>query len=918
MGAPRSQLHLALLGPPEIKVDGEPLEVDTRKAVAMIAYLAVSGDQPTREQVATLLWPDLDPERARATLRRTLSALRTGLSGRWLRADRLRIWLNGDSRITDIERVAELIGQDHGHGPDKLCPKCATNLAEAAALFRGPFMAGFFLRDSSEYEDWQRREEERQQRILREVLERLGLALAAGGRFDEAASAARRRLDLDDLDEAAHRQLMQFLVWNGDRTGALRQFRECAAVLDRDLGVPPLPETRALYEQILAGEEAPAPAGRVTIAPIAAPSAPASPKASGFVGRMTELSSLTRSGHRLVTVTGEEGIGKTRLIDEWMSRMGAVSARSAASPGASSVPYLAIRDALASAIANGRMEPPPAAAAEAVRLLPELASVGFGSPGPAGDQRAGARFHAGVTAALAHLIPNGILVIDDAQWLDESSIAMIVYMLTHQTAGAPRLVLALREEEMDPSHPLLIVGRRMERTGEALRLPLGPLPPSEARLLLEHEGYHAIDQGLAERILEAAAGNPLFVLAYRDAIGSDREDLPPDLEEVVAARIGHLDDISQQVLAAASVLGAESDVEVLRVVAGRSEEEVVTSIEALVQRRLLDEVGGGVRFSHEVIRRAVYRSLSAARRRLLHSRAAGVVRHQPANLAHHLELAGRSNEAAIAHAQAGEAALRLFAYPEARDHLEAALALGHLDRASVNLRLGDSYLRMGDYRSALAAYEAVDSPGTSAEVEHRIGEVYRRLGRYELAEASYAAAAESSGDDALASQIAANRALVAHQQGNTTRSRKFAATALQRAEQAGDGATLAQAWNLAGMLSPDAKRAVREFEKALAKADEIGRPDLAAAALNNLAIARRRVGDSQGGVDAARRALALLEPVGDRHQLAALHSNLADALHEIGEEQEARIHLTKSAALFAEVGVEDGEWEPEIWKLSEW
>ena len=69
---------------------------------------------------------------------------------------------------------------------------------------------------------------------------------------------------------------------------------------------------------------------------------------------------------------------------------------------------------------------------------------------------------------------------------------------------------------------------------------------------------------------------------------------------------------------------------------------------------------------------------------------------------------------------------------------------------------------------------------------------------------------------------------------------------------------------------------------------------------------------------AAGRALALLEPVGDRHQIAALHSNLADALHEAGDEELARRHLTESARMFAEVGVEVGQWEPEIWKLSEW
>jgi DNA-binding SARP family transcriptional activator len=925
-----SGLRLALLGPPEISVDGKPLEVDTRKAIALLSYLAVSGEQPTREQLADLLWPDLDPDRARATLRRTLSALRTGLSGRWLHSDRTRVWLNGDNRSSDVDQVSELVRVDHSHGPDRLCPECAPRLAAAAALFRGPFMAGFYLRDSSDFEDWQRREEEHHQRVLREVLGRLGLALAAGGRFAEAADAARRRIAFDPLDESAHRQLMQCLAWNGDRTEALRQFRECAAVLDRELGVSPLPETRDLYEQILEGREPQAPAGRVVATPLAASHLSVNPSVATFVGRDQELAALDRARQRLIMITGEEGIGKTRLIDQWLARSRRHSARSAPPPGASSVPYLAFRDALAAAAASTVSRPAPASASEAVRLLPELAHHGFEPPLLARDQRGGVgRFHAGVGAALAHLLPDGVLVIDDAQWLDDSSMGMLAFLVTHPLDRSPQLLLAMREEEVEASHPLLTMIRRLEKTGEALRVPLGPLPPEDAMRLLQPDDWHAdrgapddrgLDHKLADRILAIAGGNPLFVLAYRDAVGSDGEQLPQSLKEVVAARIDGLDDATQQVLSAAAVLGYDFDPDVLRSVAGRSEEEVVTAVEILVRRRLFKETSAGLSFAHEVMRRAVYGRLTAVRRRLLHSRTADAIakRHQPASQAHHLELAGRGEEAAIAHGLAGVEALAIFAYPEARSHLESALTLGHPDRSQINLALGDALLRMGDYGRALGAYEAVDSPGSNPEVEHRIGEVYRRLGRYELAEAAYAAAAEIAADDALASQIAANRALVAHHQGERARARQFSEHALNRALIADDGATLAQAWNLAGMLTTDPGEAATEFEKALMKAEEWGRPDLAAAALNNLALARRRLGNPDRAVEAAARALSLLEPLGDRHQIAALHSNLADALHEAGDEDEARRHLTESARILAEVGEEPGQWEPEIWKLSEW
>jgi DNA-binding SARP family transcriptional activator len=919
---PRPGLHLALLGPPEITVDGKALEVDTRKAIALISYLAVSGAQATREQLADLLWPDLERERGRATLRRTLSTLRTGLSGKWLRTDRTRVWLNGDQRSSDVDQVSELLRIDHAHGPDKLCPECASGLAEAEALYRGPFMAGFYLRDSSDFDDWQRQEEEHHQRNHREILDRLGLAWAAGGRFADAAEAARRRIALDPLDESAHRQLMQYLVWNGDRVGAIRQFRESAAVLDRELGVSPLPETRMLYEQILEEQEPPAPAGRVVATPVHTAPANAGGALPRFVGRSVELSSLQQERRLLLTVSGEEGIGKTRLIDQWLSQEGRRSARSSAAPGATSVPYLGFRDALAAALPFATTGAPPPAASEAVRLLPELVSHGFDMPAASGDQPgAVGRFHAGVAAAFAYLVPSGVVVIDDAQWLDDSSVGMLSFLLTHQLDGTPQFVLAMREEDLDASHPLLTLVRRLERTGDALRIRLGPLARSDALELLSQVDGELLDRRRAERIIDMAGGNPLFVLAYRDAIGSDGEDLPEGLKEVVAARIEGLDDATQQVLAAAAVVGSDFDADLLRAAAGRSEEEIAGSVETMVRRRILKETAGaGLSFTQEVIRKAVYERLAAVRRRLLHSRTADALakRHLPANHAHHLELAGRAEEAAVAHGLAGEEAFAVFAYPEARSHLEAALSLGHPDRSIINLQLGDTFLRIGDYGRALAAYEAVGSPGTSAEVEHRIGEVYRRLGRHQLAEAAYETASGLATDDAIASQIAANRALVAHSQGDLARAREFSEVALARATKAGDGALLAQAWNLAGMLNSHPERAVDDFEKALAKAEEIGRSDLAAAALNNLAIARRRAGDQPGAVADASRALALLEPIGDRHQLAALHSNLADAFHSAGDEGSARRHLTESARLFAEVGEATGQWEPEIWKLSEW
>ena len=232
-------------------MDGSPIQVDTRKAIALISYLAVSGESHRRDALATLLWPDTDQARARAALRRTLSALNKAVAGYALAVDRETVGLDMNADVwVDLSEFRSRLAETaaHEHPADGVCDSCLGPLSAAATLYRGDLLAGFSLRDSDVFDDWQYSQSELARQELAGALERLVRCHALKADLRSAATCGRRWLGLDPLNEEAHRQLMRLYGRSNQRTAALQQYRECVRVLDKELGVAPLEETTELYQ----------------------------------------------------------------------------------------------------------------------------------------------------------------------------------------------------------------------------------------------------------------------------------------------------------------------------------------------------------------------------------------------------------------------------------------------------------------------------------------------------------------------------------------------------------------------------------------------------------------------------------------------------------------------------------------------
>jgi DNA-binding SARP family transcriptional activator len=253
-----SPLALHLLGPPRLERDGEPIEIRRRKALSLLVYLTVTRQSHSRDALATLFWPEMDQSRARAGLRRALTALRKGVGESFLDIDRENVGLNRDADIwLDVDEFQERLAacRTHGHPDDEVCPACLPLLAEAAVLYRDDFLTGFTLADCPGFDEWQFFQGEGLCTELASTLERLARAHGGQGEFDRAIAYARRWLALNPLHEPAHRHLMVLYAQSGQRAAALRQYEECERMLHRELDLPPEEETTRLYQAIKENRE---------------------------------------------------------------------------------------------------------------------------------------------------------------------------------------------------------------------------------------------------------------------------------------------------------------------------------------------------------------------------------------------------------------------------------------------------------------------------------------------------------------------------------------------------------------------------------------------------------------------------------------------------------------------------------------
>jgi len=328
------------LGIPIIERDGNVINLETRKATALLAYLSCFSPSPlARENLAALFWPEYDQEHANANLRRSLYSIFRGVGSDLIISNRENAVINPSCLFwQDVGDFRLLLTDVKSHHHERIvCGECITNLEKAVALYRGSFLEGLNLKDSPDFDKWQYLQREGFLQDLASCLEQLSLAYVSLGDWEKGIQRARRWVSLDYLNENAQRTLIELFAQAGQHSAAIHQFAEYSRVLKDELGQSPDDQMQEFYREIRAGRlrnkevfsgiSTPVPQVKNSAQPLIKTKLFIPRLRKDYVPRSHLLEKLAQGQNKPLTlVSAPAGYGKTTLLAEWINTLQKVDA----------------------------------------------------------------------------------------------------------------------------------------------------------------------------------------------------------------------------------------------------------------------------------------------------------------------------------------------------------------------------------------------------------------------------------------------------------------------------------------------------------------------------------------------------------------------------------------------------------------
>ena len=669
-------MRISLFGNLRVSIDGKLLTaINTNRLHSLIAYLILHGDTPQpRERLAFMLWPASSESQARTNLRQLLHHLKRALpaEANFLVTDHFTAhWRQDASQSIDTVEFQKAIA-DAASDPTREIQALKT----AAQLYEDDLLPAL-------YDDWITPLRTEYRARIAEVLYRLATLLEKQNDFPTAIPIAERLVTLDPLSESNHQLLIRLHAAHHDRASALRAYHQCMRVLRRELGVDPGAATRELFERILKAE--PKPESRELAA-----AKPQTQKVRPLVGRAEEWQHLSAAwqsamedGPRVAVISGEPGIGKTRLADElyqFCVCQGHAAARSRCYAGQGQVAYAPVAEWLRSdAVRRSWASLRPQQRAELSLLVPEIESARPEPPSPLAESWQRLHFYESLSAAFGKSQKPLLLFLDDAQWGDPDSFEWLHALLTSPAAAGVLVLATVRAEETGREHPFTRFLASLRQLGIVVELPLQPLDARETAELALLESAKPLESANLGEIFRATQGNPLFVVeSVRAGLQSTK------VHAVIASRLAQLSPASYELAGVASVVGRPFSFELLEKATDWDEASVSQALDELWRRRIIDTRGAAeYDFTHDRLREVSYAELTVVRQRYWHRRVARAlaevysadIDNWNGQIASHFEQARMAEEAIERYWQAAKFARQRYADTEAADLLRRALAL---------------------------------------------------------------------------------------------------------------------------------------------------------------------------------------------------------------------------------------------------
>ena len=905
-------MDFRILGPLEVLDEGRAITLGGSKQRALLALLLLHANETlSTDRLIDELWGERPPANAAKTVQMQISRLRKALAGEagngsaGVVVTRERGYeLRVDPEHLDAHRFERLVAEGRSELAGGHPERAVSTLERALALWRGQPLAELA------YEPFARREIARLDDLRLAALEQLIEAKLGLGAHAEVVGQLEALIAEHPYRERLRAQLMLALYRSDRQADALQAYQNARRTLVEELGIEPGERLRELERAILAQD----PELHLAVEEPAAEPAVEAPR-SVFVGRDAELAELIAglddafAGRgRVFLLSGEPGIGKSRLADELIAHARARGAlvlvgRCWEAGGAPAYwPWVqSLRVYMRESDSAALRSQLGAGAADLAQIVPELCERFPGLPEPPGLEAEAARFR--VFDATAGFLRNAsasrpiVLALDDLHAADAPSLLLLRFLARELCSTRMLLLGAYRDVDPIPGRPLTEMLAEVAREPVTRRLSLGGLSEGDVAEYVELTAPAIASAQLVTALSEETEGNPLFVgeivrLLSVEGVRSEGLFIPQSVRDVIARRLTHLSEECNRVLVLASVLGREFALAALGRLAGVSDDELLDTLDEAMAARVVSDMPGmsdRLRFAHVLIRDTLYAGLTTARRVRLHRQAVDVLEalygEQPglylAELAHHC-MAGHEFDSGLRYAwRAGDRAVALLAYEEAARLYEIALdALERRDpvddasRCRLLLALGEAQARGGLTDPARHTFLV------AADLARRL-KLPDELARAALGYGGRFAYARAGADRRLVPLLEA--ALAALPEGDSERR----ATLLAR---------------LAGALrnEPSMQRRAALSQEAMRMARKLGNPATLAYALES-AFAAVSPRDTEGWLAIGNELVQVAREAGDKEREFFGHQHGLGALMVLGHIRPVDARLEAMAALVEEL-----------------